>query len=702
MKRVKTETGYYARTNITQSRRQKEILQVLNTMDGIANISSKEFLEAHVSLVEELANTGEATSIVVGTGSKLDKRTLTSTLDELEFQGKIKQLSTSLVGPTGYTRPIKIAYLVDTPQEKVNEFLANLGRTHQPVQPTFKILEKGVEYGGSTRAAKKVVKQPATLLILDEAAKDDKEKAAKLLGADDETIKASLLTEPNTVVQQYGFLMGKIARVRELHMHLLKALETASSSNIVSSRSRILSSAYLSQDLPIAVYAAVVSCRVHSEELLQLLSTPEGRQTRLQDLSPSILETFEINKARARTRMLDNLDILRCLGLITPLKVSDSQNPLVRCEGNDERPIAFDSVTNDKSAAIVFPDYWLMNDSAAVHLWAVDEENPPFYRHFPTTSTVEGKVLWEELRQASLDIKYCNRAIEELPITEFHASQHPADAPRRVAKLLRRQAQWRTTYNFSDFQKLYMEQYMVKTTAETPLQDNDEARLTRIATIVCAPKEQVARFYETARSKLLKDIKRVQKSKASERQKERQAEVQASLTQKAAEAKAQRQRDWDEMLARVHPDPLSKALQTRVNNIRTKFLQSSGLEHERWEAEIASAIQQGKIATKRPSTSKPLPVQIPPRPIPAPQPLPTASNERSVEELIAEQGPPLALQAKSKEKKKKGKGKEKANGDGEQSICFQLQRPAPTVPRFSRGGEDHTPSPPLPMDKRHG
>ena len=49
-KRARTSglsTGYRSKVNITQSRREKEVLRVIEEAGGIANIATKEFYEAH-------------------------------------------------------------------------------------------------------------------------------------------------------------------------------------------------------------------------------------------------------------------------------------------------------------------------------------------------------------------------------------------------------------------------------------------------------------------------------------------------------------------------------------------------------------------------------------------------------------------------------------------------------------------------------
>lgn len=665
-KRPKTSgsANYRSRTNITQSRRQKEIMCVLDRLGGIANVSCKDLYDEHAAVVEALSEAGEPTSTIVG--STIDKRTLIATLDELESQGKIKSLKTELSSSTGVSRQVKVVYFTDTAQGTINEFLANLSFTH-PAQttsvpiPSIKIVEAPVEYGGNR--SKKISRSSALTIPLDRPDKDhNPQQAEQLLQADEATIKASLLTEPNTVVQQYGFIVGKIARVRELHMHILRLMEERSSPSIVSAEQRIIQLSYFFQDLPVSVHAAVVTCRVHNEALLRLLATPEGRRTPLRELPPAIQEALEIGKARARTKMLDDLNLLECLGLVVPLRASEDEQAFVKCEPSGEHPSAFERTSCDSNATLVAPPYWMFNRSVPLFMWALDDSNPPLYRHASFNSPSEAEQSWEDLQKMSLDTSFCKKVLDERSTAGISEQQYPpATMPLSVMKLLRRPTQWSSTYNFSWFQKQYLRKYINIATTETPLEDkvDGESQLDRIASTVNAPRGQVEKFYEHERNKLIKDMKRIQKRKAD---KGRSAEeTKASLVQKAAEAKAQRERDWEEILARVHPEPLKGTSASCVRGIRTRFMQSSGRDIQKWEAEVKNAIQEAIISATR--SRPPLP-QVPLHPLPPPPPLPLKSNEKSVEEIIALQGP--VLEKKLSKKKTKGKGNGKSKGKGKE------------------------------------
>ena len=675
---------------------------MLERVGGIINSSGRELYDEHTAEIEALTKAGEPTSSLAG--SRIDKRTMTATLDELESQGRIKALKSMITSSTGVARQVKIIYLPDTPQETVIEFLSSLTFA-PPTQsayiplPSIKVVDELADYGGSRST--KVSQPPAAVILLDQGPKDhDPERAAQLLRADDDTTKASLLTEPNTVVQQYGFIVGKIARIRELHMHVIHVLEKQSSPAIISTERGIIRLSYFSDELPVSVYAAVVSCRVPNDELLQLLATPEGRQTSLRDLSSDIQEAFEIHKARSRTRMLDNLGLLETLGLAIPLRETTGDvQPLVTCEPKGEHPTSFERATCDSGATYVAPQYWIFNRAAPLFMWALDDHKPPFYRDTTITTVPEAQQFWDVLQRLSVDTEFCKKALEEQPAGT--ASEYsPLDVPATVVKLLRRQMQWSTAYNFSWFQKQYLKKYIDVATATTPLQDADdgEDRLTHIASIVSAPRDQVVRFYEHEHIKLAKDIKRLKKHKFDKTKSKE--EHKAALAQKAADAKAQRERDWEEMISRVHPEPIKGTFASRVRGIRSKFMQTSRRDMQKWEEEIKNALQEARLPIMRSRPSFP---SAPLCPIPTPS-LALNSNEKSVDDIIAQQIPliekkpaPKPTKGKGKEKGK-GKGKEKAQGkveDGTSIVLYSTQFRS-TFRTFCREAAPCT----LPMEQR--
>ncbi|KAL4080394.1 hypothetical protein V8B97DRAFT_1863880 [Scleroderma yunnanense] len=157
-KRVKTALpGDNSRSgiNISALRRENELYRIIEQLGGIANLHSKEIYEAHMALLDTMARDNEPTSAPVGT--RLDKRTAEATLRSLENRGRIKMLKTSVISASGASKPACLLYLPDTSQEKLNEYIRQLGQGPPPVSAPapVKTLDEPVEFGAGHRRSRR-------------------------------------------------------------------------------------------------------------------------------------------------------------------------------------------------------------------------------------------------------------------------------------------------------------------------------------------------------------------------------------------------------------------------------------------------------------------------------------------------------------------------------------------------------------------
>jgi hypothetical protein len=149
IKRTRTSTPsdkLKTNKNISHLRRENEILRVIQDLGGIANLHTKDFFDAHIALLNDLAQRGEPAS--APSGIRLDKRTADATVKNMEGRGHIKMLKTTIFSATGSSRPACLLYLPDTPQEKINEFLHHLSHnTPVPHVLPIKTFEEPVDFG---------------------------------------------------------------------------------------------------------------------------------------------------------------------------------------------------------------------------------------------------------------------------------------------------------------------------------------------------------------------------------------------------------------------------------------------------------------------------------------------------------------------------------------------------------------------------
>ncbi|KAJ8462329.1 hypothetical protein ONZ51_g10973 [Trametes cubensis] len=648
---------FRSKANISQSRRENELLRLLTEADGIMNTSCKEFYEAHAALVETITKAGEIAS--TRPGSRIDKRTLETTLAGLESKGKVKILTTMVPNPTGSTRPVRIVYLPETPPDQLNKFLADLSETVQPIYvPSLRVLEEPIAYGGGSNKSQ-AKPRPTLTLKLTEDQTQLEAHANELFQKDDETIRDTLLTEKNTVAQLYGYIVGKAGRARALHIFTTHIFQNAAASpQIVSSDSRIIHSSYYHTEMSVSAFCSMVSVSQPNEELGKLLETAEGQATPLQELPDSIRNALLPTQSRARARILSLLDMLRVLGLATPLIPSESANPAVTCNPTDDHPSAFDVGPPGPYTPSTAPIYWRFNDTAPLRLWAIPHGLPPVWKTVPVSAIEQAVSFWSDLEHVSTNQEFAESILGTVPPPAEVAPEDVAV----VAKTLRRSISWNTTYNLSWYQTEYLRRYIDIATGHTPLEDEDgEEQLKRLSWVIGASQDVITNYFGKARKKHLRELKKVQARAAKGKQKTGD-DAGAVLARRAAEAKEQRERDWEEMLRRLHPGELRSSAAQRIQRLKTKFMQGAGKPSEKWEGRILEAIREADMVAEKLLPTAAQTSRLPPMPVAKPvlpAPVVTATQDKDVDELIAAQGPRAQQEARTKKSKK---GKEKDTG----------------------------------------
>ncbi|KAG6885704.1 hypothetical protein C0993_010876 [Termitomyces sp. T159_Od127] len=655
------------RVNVSHLRRENELYRVVENMGGIVNIQTKDFFEEHIALLEAMTKAGEPTSAPAGT--RTDKRTAVSTFNNLERRGRIKQLKTSVITHTGVRRPACIVYLPTISQETLNAFLADLSRGVQstPHPGSFVKIDEHVEYGADPTSIPRGA-LPLQLLQLEQPCDDRKERwsknvarAKQLFSYDDSVIRDVLLTERTTLAQLYGFIVGKAVRCREFHLSALDAFESHNtSSNIISHEKRILDLSFFVHDIPLGLYCSLVSSLSHSEELNRFIETPEGRQTLVRDLPPTINTSLQIGRSRARSRFLDILETLRALKLVTPLQSSKSCRPWISCEEIEGRPSSFDIASAEGwtvSTPMAAPTYWHFNGIAPIHLWAASETSPPFWQDVSVKSSADARNFWRLLQEASTKM-------DTIASTNASSATGLQTVPISVARSLRRQVSWKSEYILTWHQSQYLRQFADPATGNTPLQTGDEGatQIGKMSWVISAPQQSVRNFFHVTHLKYLRDIEKLRKKAAQtsvQKKAKRAAATKASLAKKAADARQFREEEWDNVMRRLYPTPLEPAADIRLRRIRARFLQVGSIKDlGKWEDEINEAVREANMVAKKvlkgamrrtfPSRTVPVPVN--------PVHLSVAVNppEKPVETLIAMQGPPLAPRQDKAKRKHKG------------------------------------------------
>lgn len=660
-KRSRADGGGSSRSNINISslRRENELFKVIENLGGIANMHSKDFFEAHTVLLDTMSQAKEPTSAPVGT--RFDKRTAESTLKSLENRGRIKMLKTSLIAPSGVSRPACLVYLPGTPQDKVNAFLCQLSQSVPSTTiGSVKVLEEPIEYGPSISVHH--VSLPLNLLQIEDQDEKEDERLTQLFSYDSKTIRDVLLTERTTVAQLYGFVIGKVLRMRQLHLHTLELFQQSSPSLLVISQEhRIIDISYFNQDVTLALYCSLVAV-VANDEALALLFSSQGKETLVKNLSPNLRMSLGIGKSRNRSRILELLEMLRSVGLVTPLGRTEAPDAPFKCSNPNGDIIAFQNASLEgwsASTPVLAPLFWRFHTSGPIYLWALSESSPSYWKEHPTRTPTEGKAYWDELHKVSRDQAYAQAAACPSTCPPMPAKIYPS-----LGRCLRRGSSWDPKYALTWHQKQYLAMQMDMSTGKTPLNAEDaDAQLDQICYVISVPRHVVANYFTVSGEKIVRDLENArQRIKRNRKVEEAQSvEAKSVLRKKAEEAHAQRERDWDDLLRRIHPGPVKGTLAVRIRVVRSRFMQSTITKDQaHWENEIREAIKETQLASKtttlQPKAKSDISVYSPAAGLPPVVPNPP---EKSIDFLVAQQGPPIAHTASVK---KRGKEKEESEG----------------------------------------
>ena len=632
---------------MSHSRRDNEFYRVIQEFGGITIVNVKEFADAHVTLLGTLAKAQEPASGPPGT--RVDRRTVDATLSKLEKDGRIKTLKTTLVTPIFTTRKITIAYLSHLEEGNVQAFLSTLNQgnpsrtiAHEPKKP-----EQPQPLPGASSPTKSV-------------GRADSHDAA---------IRECIIADPhgNSIPQMYGFMVGKIARVRKLHLLALPPLELGSgdSPNIISRDTRILHLDYFLRDITIADYCSLFSVRSPIEGLDSLVYPESGSSPVLWDVLENVLLALGLGASRSRNRLMELLSILEDLRIFVPLQQSQSETPLLTCEQNGTHPSRFDVVPQgswNTSAANLAPKYWHVRPSAPIHLWASPASSPPFWKTFPLRTSAEGEDFWDNLKKACLHPNFVEKIQNENPPSE--------DQPNfAIRNSLRRDAGWVATYYMSSHQETFLNKFL----DNPPLSEDEGAKtqLAHLSWVTLAPEHVIKEFYTTTLDRRTGQLQRRRR-----KEKSTQDEKRALVAQKAARGKDKRVKLWDRLLANSHPALVGKPLPPRIQRVRSEYLKASSVvEDGQWEQAIAAAIQEGATnhAGNRPRPNGPTAVPIPSGS--------TTPAEKSIAQLISEQNKMRNL----------SEAPAKKRGDKEKPGQSYLRvHPEPFLRCTSRGVEEET------------
>jgi hypothetical protein len=610
--------------NLSAFRRKEELMRIIDGLGGIMDVTSRNLREAHAKLLEEMIKAGEATSAPVGL--KGDRKTLEKALTQLEEDGRIKTLVTTLPDRFGLFRRTKIAYKSGIPSEDLSEFLKKMGEDEQSAE--------------SPEAQGSSIPQDRDSLIY--IYQDNEMKKRELLDPNDcsnfdeaLSIRNSVLKDRQAVAQLYGAALGRIARARQLHMHAIRELCNSNHSQWVlpgSPSPRILNVAFFWNELTLKEFCAVVPVLQNDEDLDTAFFDDKILALPVKQVSQRLRSLLQIGLARSRERLRTVLSLLAGLGLVTPLKAKDD------LPQNSADPDPHSLVPLDEAEKTSLATYWRFEETSALWTFADQDPAPILYDVVSVRTAEDAATYWVKLRELALGLP--GHPLTDVPLQTEPGRVQPLSS--EVAFALPYSSRWKESFTFAKNQTDELYNHARVNDLGDPTSLSYDSKVSWLAWSVAAPKAAVETFLDRCTN--LNDRKKQRRNKSTEEAKKR-------LAEKSRQAKEKLQEKWVQLVSSVYSGPLEESSAHRLDALKEDYLtKGSFAQDARWKKEIRKAIYGDnafQIAALRRPAAQVQPVQ----------PSGGSNIRKSVRDLViqlaGQQGSTTPRRQKSTKKKKK-------------------------------------------------
>lgn len=632
--------------NMTVLRRQSEFIQILKEMGGIANTMTPEFGEKHVNLLSTLKDA----SAPVGT--EIDKRTMKETLIGMADKQMLKMTTVVLQGAHGHDKSCRVFYLPDLDQATINDYIVSLNKFvgYRPSQ--LPKLSEPVEF------AKTVDRKGNTV----EEIRSSSPEVVPVYVSEEDLIRRRILEDKPVIMQSAGFITGRLARAKELHLFLRSQMSDVSrSSHFVSPN--IFRTQYLWEDLPLATHCGMVSVMDIFEPLIEYLAVEENRWTPCKLVPAEISDHILLGRMRSRRALLEVLRLLQRLQILVPLIETDSDSPYITCQTGSTSH-SFDISVDHAS---VMPSHWMFNDQVPLFKFNKRQNPPPYIGQYDV-STEPGRLrFWEDFEVSSLS------SADELPAVENDVPEFLAADLLRTANKI---SSWIRDYRISHTQRQYLGAFVDPATGYHPFTD-DPTLLHHASYMTGAPYDAIMNFLDRKSREIIKltaRLKRRQEREARERRKAKNAK--AILAAKAEEQRRRVERDWEDYLSTILPTPRPEGTETRLAAIHDTFIKTNGRHNRKFKYDsvkndilfalgLGSRRRPGALPAEfRTRLQRPLGTNY----FPAAR-LHNPVETKSVYDLINQQEPRSPGPADTRKKKGKSKAKE-GDLEGSWFPCF--------------------------------
>jgi hypothetical protein len=575
--------------NVSELRRQQEIMDVLLANDGIMQLNTEMALHLR-DHVQELTENGIQTGQSAGFLS--DKKTIGRAVAALEERSQVKVIKTVILDPNrrgSLQQPVTIIYHPNTSQEKIQAFIATLQKpykaTHIPATP---VAGEVVEY---SKSSKRRVTVPRGYT-------GQSEEIASVAGP-----RQKFLEDRQTVAQLFGFLLGRSRRAQELHLFTLShILSESPSPSVISVEERIISTHYWTDDYPLGSFCAIIPTQVYVPYLEAAQGNQEALNEPLKSLDPSLRSTLKTNHARARIRFMELFTVLRALQLLTPLEADPDGPILVNDARDDDAPKTFAEIEMPSSVTARPPTYWKFNKSAPIWLLAqakftsqIIEVEPPFYKDMPIVTMEDAVTYWSVLQRVS-DRQTDFAAFD---VTSESALPRPFNLSAAVLASLCNFRGWTSEYRLSKLQEEYLKEMVDIARLTTPLSDPTPDRLMQAAFVTCAPQQVICTFFAAQETKLEGAYRRIERKKQKTASGPSQEDLQKSLAQKAEKHLQDVGDRWDRLVNEQVGEVLNAEDEEKLRPLRSRYITVGGVVDEERLKELIETVMRNPVELVR-------------------------------------------------------------------------------------------------------
>jgi hypothetical protein len=557
-------------------RRREEFMRVLQMMGGIANSVSSDFIDQHTALLSTIATKSSAPA-----GTSVDRRTMKETFESMVALNMVTSTSFPVGRVNGSQRPVTIWTLPHVDRDVIEKHMDTVkGILGYRPAAAVKKLSAPIAYERSTTQKTKNV--PTQRMI---------EEGLQIADLEDpEERRVWIMMEPRVILQSAGYISGRFARVKELHLFLLAQMERENiqSSHLLSKR--IFRTEYLWEDMPFGAYCSQIPATEIDENLNKYLASEAHRWTPTKSVPKELSDKSAVGKTRCRQQFRRSLELLEKLGIVTPLTQTDSATPFITCGS-----LCFDILTGPSLA-----EYWIFNDVVPLYKFHKIPQDPPFVMN-SYLSTEEGRLkFWHQLQHMSL------YPTPDIPVS---GSGPPYAGGGELVRAVIKTSSWDGDYVLSPLQKGHLVSLINQTTGEHTFWDEDYMRVQGYVT--GAPHYAIRRFVDRKTHSILGAAERINKRARQEAlERERRENAKRVLAEKAAEVRQRLQREWAQFLKSVCPENTLDEDVSRLAVIREDFFKSGGrlggnFKPDKLAARISDVLGVGK----RPKLG-PLPAEL--------------------------------------------------------------------------------------------